>query len=438
MESKVLALALSVILMAIALVAGSRFLKKDTHDLSVPHRIFRFLSGLLAGFGLFMLAGTFYYTEDPQNDSAIVVTDLKEGFALSKEKNLPIFVDAWADYCIPCVTFKTSVLDTKEVKEMLRRYVFAYVDMAVEENLWVEEKYTKTQLPWMAVFPPGETEQPAWVLNDVESKEKFLARLDGYFTGTHFEAPEDHSDSGQVEIADWLASKGLLLTILLVFLGGLLASLTPCAYPTYVLTVSFFAGQAEDQVGPGRRLLTASVIVSGMILCFSAVGVAAAMGGRAAGNLMTNPWVMSALAVLFLALAASSLGALPSMAFHTVTGSLQRRQKRNLLWALVFGLAMGLVVAPCVGPILSAIVIYIASTQNVPFGAGLMATFALGMGVLLFALAAFSQTLTRYIKMGPWNKGISLFFGIVFVAFAFFYLKSVLGFERLFYWLFSF
>lgn len=430
-----ISLALSVTLMLVSLLAGARFLKKESYDLSVSDRLFRFLSGALAGFGLFMLVGTLYYSEDPralQDDSSIVVTDLKEGFALSKEKNLPIFVDAWAEYCIPCVKFKRAVLDTEEVKEQLRRYVFAYIDMAREENLWVEERYTKTQLPWMAVFPPGETEQPTWVLNDVESKEKFLTRLEGYFTNASFQGAGDDA-----KIADWLASKGLLLTLLLVFFGGLLASLTPCAYPTYILTLSFFAGQGEEQAGVGRRLLSASAILSGMVLCFSAVGVAAAMGGRAAGNLMTNPWVMTALALLFLALAASSLGALPSMAFNAVSGSLQRHQKRNLLWALLFGLAMGLVVAPCVGPILSAIVIYIASTQNVPFGAGLMATFALGMGVLLFALAVFSQGLTRYIKMGSWNKGISLLFGTVFVAFAFFYLKSVLGFERLFYWLFS-
>jgi len=150
------------------------------------------------------------------------------------------------------------------------------------------------------------------------------------------------------------------------------------------------------------------------------------------GSLMSNPWVMGAIALLFIAMGASSLGILPPMEFAKLKGVLQSKQKANYLWALVFGLVMGLIVAPCVGPILIGILTYIASSRDMVLGMSLMATFALGMGTLFFAMALFSQTIRSKVRFGAWNEAITLVFGVLFLVAALYYLKGIIPFEKAF------
>jgi thiol:disulfide interchange protein len=350
------------------------------------------------------------------------LTSLDEGLAASASSGRPLLVDAWAVWCTACVEFRHSTLEDPKVEAVLAGWVRVALDMDAPANEPVWERLAIKGLPYIARFPAGET-TPAWVLHDTVPTDAFLARL-----------ASDSAGESQ-DIAAWLAGKGLLLTVLLVFLAGILASLTPCAYPSYILMMGFFAGERGDQSSrPPLRtsILAAAAIVLGMVASYSAAGLAAALGGGAVGRLMSNPFVMGAIALLFLFMGASSLSVLPPMEFAALKGRLQSRQKRNLLWAFIFGLVMGLVVAPCVGPVLIAIITYIATTGSATIGTLLMAAFALGMGVLLFALALFSHTLKSRVRMGPWSEAISVLFGILFFAVAFYYLKGVLPYERLF------
>ncbi len=347
------------------------------------------------------------------------LTDLSEGFALSALEGKPLLVDGWAVWCASCLQLKKNTFVAPEVKEALKGYVAVELDMDAPENQPVWDRYRIKGLPWVARFEPGEQTTPTWVLSGFEAPGPFVSRLT--------RGVEEDS------IAAWLAGKGLLLTLLLVFLAGIAASLTPCSYPTYFLVLGFFtSGKGDENKGVKAGLLAAAVIVLGMVLSYSAAGLAAALGGGAVGRVMTNPWVMGAIAVLFVFMGAQSLAVLPPMEFTALKTALHSRQKQNLLWALVFGLVMGLVVAPCVGPILIGILTYIATEGNLALGVLLMATFALGMGVLLFLTAAFSQAIRSKVAGGWWSEFITVLFGVLFFVAALYYLKGTLPYERLF------
>lgn len=348
------------------------------------------------------------------------LTDLKEGFKRSKAEDKPLLVDAWAVWCTSCIDLKKKTFTDPKVKDLLKGYIAVAIDMDADTNQWVWDEYDIRGLPWVVLFEPGEEAKPVWQLNGFEDARRFAQRLEGGVV------EEDN-------ISAWLASKGLFITLLLVFLAGIAASLTPCAYPSYILIFGFFASGSEGKPRSlGSGLLFAAIIVLGMAVSYAAAGVAAALGGGAVGRVMTNPYVMGAIALLFIGIGASSLSVLPPMEFAALKNALHSKQKSNLVWAFVFGLVMGLVVAPCVGPILIAILTYIAAAGDLFLGVVLMATFALGMGVLFFAMALFSQVIRTKVKMGKWNEFITIFFGIVFFAAAFYYLKGVIPFESLF------
>lgn len=419
-----IALGSGLLVAALSAGFGWRVLKAAPWELTPEGKVGRLVASVALALGLFVALGAFFWVPKPlpaSNGTVQWLHSFDEGLARSAQEGKLMLVDGGAVWCTSCERLKKETLPDPLVVAQLQNFVPVALDMDLPENQPLWDRYDIKGLPWVAVFAPG-AQEPAWVIQDFEAGPEFAGRLERGLQG-------GDADS----LSGWLASQSLFVTLLLVFVAGLAASLTPCAYPSYFLIFGFFAGSSsQEKPRLSQSLGMASTIVVGMVLSYCAAGLAAALGGGAVGSLMSNPWVMGGIALLFVAMGASSLGILPAMEFARLKGALQSKQKANYLWALVFGLVMGLIVAPCVGPILIGILTYIASTRDIVLGMVLMATFALGMGTLFFAMALFSQTLRSKVRFGAWNEGITLVFGVLFLVAALYYLKGIIPYEKLF------
>jgi len=216
-----------------------------------------------------------------------------------------------------------------------------------------------------------------------------------------------------------LEGAGPVLAIGIAFLGGVLTSLTPCVYPLIPITVSIFGAR---QAARGQAVLLSALYVLGIAATYTALGVGAALTGQAFGSVMANPWVIGVVAFFFVAMAASMFGAfevaLPSSLharLHTVGGT-------GHAGAFAMGLVAGVVAAPCTGPVLASILLLIAKQGSVALGAGLMLSYALGMGLLFFAIGAFSVSLP---KSGAWMETVKSVFGVALLAAAAIYLRDL-------------
>src|SRR5262245_43044655 len=86
-----------------------------------------------------------------------------------------------------------------------------------------------------------------------------------------------------------------VVTFAVLFLAGVLTSLTPCVYPLIPITVSVFgARQVEHRT---RSLALSATYVAGIAVTYSALGVFAALSGKAFGSALASPWVVAVLAV---------------------------------------------------------------------------------------------------------------------------------------------
>src|SRR2546422_11770151 len=96
-------------------------------------------------------------------------------------------------------------------------------------------------------------------------------------------------------------------TFAALFFGGILTSLTPCVYPLIPITVSIFgARQAEHR---GRSVALSATYVAGIAAMFSALGLFAALSGKAFGVFLSSPAGMAVLAGLLGGLSACRFGA---------------------------------------------------------------------------------------------------------------------------------
>jgi thiol:disulfide interchange protein DsbD len=99
---------------------------------------------------------------------------------------------------------------------------------------------------------------------------------------------------------------GLLLSLLLVFLAGMGASLTPCVYPMIPITMAIVGAKGG---GKARGLALSAVLVLGMAITYTTLGVLAAKSGAAFGAFAQKPAFLIPVSLLFAAFALSLFGA---------------------------------------------------------------------------------------------------------------------------------
>lgn len=223
----------------------------------------------------------------------------------------------------------------------------------------------------------------------------------------------------QSDISEAFASGGLLLSLVLAFLGGLALNLTPCVYPLIPITIGYFGGQSQ---GDTRKLaLMGGVYVLGMAVTYSIIGVITALSGAMFGALLQNPIALLFIAAVLIGL---SLSFFDVYEFRLPDSIVQKAgaAKAGLVGALFMGLTMGIVAAPCIGPFVIGLLTFVAAKQDVLLGFLLFFSLALGLGLPYFLLAIFSGKIKSLPKSGEWMDGVKRIFGVIMIIMAFYFL----------------
>jgi thiol:disulfide interchange protein DsbD len=216
-------------------------------------------------------------------------------------------------------------------------------------------------------------------------------------------------------------SHGPLYAALTAFAGGLLVCLTPCVYPMIAITVSVFGARSTTSRAQAMALSTAFVL--GIAAMFTPLGLMAGLTGSLFGSALSSPWVTGFIALVFLALAASMFGAFEFVLPSGLTNRLAQVGGVGYGGAFLIGLVSGLVAAPCTGPVLTGILLWIGKTRSAGLGALVLFTFSLGLGVPFWLVGTFAVRLPRGGRWMLWTKSI---FGIVLCVLALYFLKNSL------------
>ena len=206
---------------------------------------------------------------------------------------------------------------------------------------------------------------------------------------------------------------GLLLSLLWVFLAGMGASLTPCVYPMIPITMAIVGAKGGGKV---RGLLLSVMLVLGMAVTYTTLGVLAAKSGAAFGAFAQRPAFLIPVSVLFAVFALSLFGAFEIALPPALAMKLQGDgSRKGFGGALLMGLVLGPLSAPCVGPVIGAVLVGIAQKGDVLLGGLQLFVFALGMGVLFLIVGTFSAALP---KSGEWLTRFKQIMGLVVLGFA--------------------
>lgn len=207
--------------------------------------------------------------------------------------------------------------------------------------------------------------------------------------------------------------EGLFLALLLVFLAGMGASLTPCVYPMIPITMAIIGAKGG---GKAKGFLLSLVLVLGMAVTYTVLGVVAAKSGAAFGAFAQKPAFLIPVSLIFVVFAVSLFGAFEIQLPQSLQMKLQGSGPRQgYAGAFIMGLVLGPLAAPCVGPVIGAVLVGIAQQGDVVLGALKLFVFTLGMGVLFMLVGTFSAGLP---KSGNWLIRFKQIMGLVVLAFA--------------------
>lgn len=220
-----------------------------------------------------------------------------------------------------------------------------------------------------------------------------------------------------------LVNRGVWAMVAGMILLGLALNLTPCVYPLIGVTLAYFGGQAGGN--RNRRLVLASVYTLGIAATFSVLGAVAALSGGLFGGALAHPVVNVALAALMFTLAASSFG-FYQMRLPAGLGAALGRSGNGLIGALFMGMTMGLVAAPCVGPVVIGLLIFVGSRGDIVLGLSLFFLLAVGLGLPYVALAMAAGSIASLPRSGGWLQWTEHFFGCVLIAMGIYFLRPVL------------
>ena len=212
----------------------------------------------------------------------------------------------------------------------------------------------------------------------------------------------------------------------LLFVAGVLTSLTPCIYPMIPITAAVVGGESL-RGGDGRsRFRPVALSMSyalGLATVYASLGVLAGLTGTLFGSVSSNPWLYFAMANLLILFALAMLDVIPVHLPTALLGRVSRAGRGgDMTGALVMGAASGLVAAPCSAPVMAAVLTWVGTTRSAVLGFVYLFVFSLGMCTILILAGISTGALARLPRAGEWMVWVKRGFALVMLGVAEYYL----------------
>lgn len=218
--------------------------------------------------------------------------------------------------------------------------------------------------------------------------------------------------------------------MVIAFLAGLAALLTPCVFPMIPMTVTFFTGRSTSKV---KAIRNAFIYGFSIIAIYTIAGtLVAAVQGPEFANWLSTHWAPNIFFTLvFLFFAFAFLGmfeiTLPSGLVNKIDA---KADQGGLAGIFFMAFTLVLVSFSCTGPIVGSILISSAGGELLKPIAGMFA-FSLAFALPFTLFAIFPEWLNSLPKSGGWLNSVKVVLGFLELALAFKFLSIA---DQVYHW----
>jgi len=212
------------------------------------------------------------------------------------------------------------------------------------------------------------------------------------------------------------------VTYLVAFSAGLLSFASPCVLPLIPAYISFITGLSLAELTEGDRMntlrkgtiLNSILFILGFSIVFVALGLSASLLGQ---FLLDYQWIFTKVGGVLIILFGLFIAGLLRWDFLYREKRIHLKAKpAGYLGSLLVGATFALGWTPCVGPILSAILLYASTSKSLASGIALLGSYSLGLGIpFFFSSLALNSFLIYLDRARRYIRAISVASGIFLI-----------------------
>jgi len=210
------------------------------------------------------------------------------------------------------------------------------------------------------------------------------------------------------------------IPFLVAFVAGLSSFLLPCVLPLVPVYLASLYGPEIFDAKVSRRRFPVFLHALSFVIGFSAVFTLAGAGAGLAGIIISPQsavvrWVAGSLLVTFgvLMLAALKIPWLNYEKRLTPVQTVTTGYLRSFLTGAIFSLAW----TPCVGPVQASVLTLAWSSQNVWYGAYLLAIYSLGLGLPFLIIGiAFDWVIPLLKRIYRYSSVVYVISGVLLIV----------------------
>ncbi len=184
------------------------------------------------------------------------------------------------------------------------------------------------------------------------------------------------------------------LMLLIAFLAGIIASLSPCTLGILPLIIGYVGGYSK--AGNKKLFIQMLSFSIGLSAVLSIIGIICALTGKAFTG-VSSPVLFLLFGSIMVILGLNLLGFI-EINFPAIVKKMPQNKSGGLfIYPFLVGIFFALAASPCASPILASIMALAAVSGNIIFSISLLFMFALGQCIIIILIAIILTLAGLYI-----------------------------------------
>lgn len=209
------------------------------------------------------------------------------------------------------------------------------------------------------------------------------------------------------------------ISLILAFSAGLLSFLSPCVLPLIPAYVSYLTGSSVNELMSRKQRLFTLYKAIGFTLGFSIIFIIAGLSITAIGRYFDKyqSYIRIVGGIIVVLMGLHITGLLKIKYLYYEKRVTEPSKLGSGASSLLLGMAFAAGWTPCVGPILSSILIYASGAETLTKGTMLLVAYSVGLAApFIFTALAIDSFTKLFRKISKYMNIISIISGILVIA----------------------
>lgn len=193
-----------------------------------------------------------------------------------------------------------------------------------------------------------------------------------------------------IGIMDNTTNLNLMLMFGVSFMGGIIASISPCSLAMLPLMIGYVGGCSKET--PFKTFIQLSCFILGTAVVFTIIGIICAVTGSVFASVFGGYFTLIMASLLLVI--GLKITEILDFEIPTIIKSIPQNNTNSLvIYPLLLGIAFALAGTPCSTPILAGIMVFAAMGKNMLAAVIMLFLFAVGQGLILILAGVFTSSI---------------------------------------------